>query len=87
MPGPPEVVSEKQALWEEAMKYLSELPLKQRKAVELRYLKGWHLEQIANEMGTSLGTTRRAIDKGIGQLRVRLVQWDLQHEEQRGEQQ
>lgn len=73
----PEVIAEKHALWEEAMKYLHELPSEQREAIEMRYLKEWNLERIAKAMGKSRSTIQGDIRKGIGQLRARLLRVDF----------
>lgn len=72
----PEIVAEKRELVEKAFQYLRELPSSQRKAIELRYLKEWVLEQIAREMKKSRSTVRKDINKGMKQLRERLLDED-----------
>ena len=73
----PEIAAEKRALLEEAMRYLGELPPDQQEAIKLRYLKEWDLERIARAMGKSRSTVQNGIRKGLGQLRVHLLQEDL----------
>lgn len=73
----PEIVAEKHALWEEALRYLYELPPDQREAIKLRYIEEWDLKQIARAMGKSRSTVQNNIRKGIGQLRIRWLREDF----------
>ncbi len=53
-------------------KALSSLPRRQRQAVVLRYLADWSEQDVARELGCSVGTVKSSCSRGIRALRRRL---------------
>ena len=51
---------------------LSSLPRRQRQAVVLRYLADWSEQDVARELGCSVGTVKSSCSRGIRALRRRL---------------
>jgi len=65
MGGIEEEVVRKEVLWAA----LRELPPKQRAAVVLHYYEALSLEEVANTMGTSVGTAKSHLSRGRDRLR------------------
>lgn len=54
---------------------LMELPEKQRKAVVLRYFKGYDSGRISEELGVSPGNARVILSRGLDRLEELLAEW------------
>ncbi len=59
----------------QAMKHLSEI---ERVCFVLKHLEQWRLKEIAEEIGSNIGTVKQAIFRAVKKLRVRMA--DLQRE-------
>lgn len=55
----------------EPQEFLSSLPSKQKKTLELRYLEDWSFEKIAKEMHTSEGNVRKIVSRALTAIRQR----------------
>ncbi len=55
---------------------IKELPVSQRRAIELRYLDDWSFEEIAKDIKTSPANVRQIVSRGLAKIRKNFLKKD-----------
>ncbi|MNV78278.1 ECF RNA polymerase sigma factor SigW [compost metagenome] len=66
-------------------KYLSQLPVKLRMVITLRYMHDFSLAEVSDLLSIPLGTTKSRLHKGLKVLRRILLEAGVQIERKEGE--